>query len=245
MKYKIILIFFLFLSCTTNYTKLDNKIPYNAKGFAYIYNEDDFKNKLIKDKLDNSKLQISHNQLKVNTLIKIINLKTKESLIIKNYKKSNFSDFYKILITEEVANKLNIDKDLPLVEILEIKKNKSFKVKKAKIYQEEKKISSNAPITSVTISNISKNRSLKKKEKDEKMYILIASFYSRNTAEFLKKRIIKELPNYDKEKLKILTKKPKEINLISGPYNAVNLMKNDYIQLKKFGFEDLDITLNE
>ena len=77
------------------------------------------------------------------------------------------------------------------------------------------------------------------------MYILIASFYSRNTAEFLKKRIIKELPNYDKEKLKILTKKPKEINLISGPYNAVNLMKNDYIQLKKFGFEDLDITLNE
>ena len=232
MKYKIILIFSLFLSCTTNYTKLDNKIPYNAKGFAYIYNEDDFKNKIIKGKLDNSKLQVSHNQLKVNTLIKIINLKTKESLIIKNYKKSNFSDFYKILITEEVANKLNIDKDLPLVEILEIKKNKSFKVKKA-------------TITSVTISNISKNRSLKKKEKDEKMYILIASFYSRNTAEFLKKRIIKELPNYDKEKLKILTKKPKEINLISGPYNAVNLMKNDYIQLKKFGFEDLDITLNE
>ena len=33
----------------------------------------------------------------------------------------------------------------------------------------------------------------------------------------------------------------KQTNLISGPYNTINFMKNDYILLKKFGFEELDI----
>ena len=64
-------------------------------------------------------------------------------------------------------------------------------------------------------------------------------------AKFLKERIIKEIPEYDINKLIVKKKKDKEINLLSGPYSAVNLMKNDYIQLKNFGFEDLDITLNE
>ena len=45
--------------------------------------------------------------------------------------------------------------------------------------------------------------------------------------------------------MKIVKKSNKESDLISGPYKPINLMKNDYIQLKKFGFEDLDITLNE
>ena len=77
------------------------------------------------------------------------------------------------------------------------------------------------------------------------MYILIATFYSKETAEFLQKRIIKEMPKYDKNKLKIKRIKNNEINLISGPYNTINLMKNDYIELKEFGFEELDITTYE
>ena len=94
-------------------------------------------------------------------------------------------------MTEEAAKKLNIDKEKPFVEIIEIKKNKSFVAKKAKIFQEEK-ISSNAPITSVTISNISKNKINKNNNKTEKMYIMIASFYSEDTAKFLKKESLKK-----------------------------------------------------
>ena len=66
------------------------------------------------------------------------------------------------MISEQVAKKLNIDPDLPFIEIIEIKKNKSFVAKKAKIFNEEKKISKNAPVTSVQISNISKNKMKKK-----------------------------------------------------------------------------------
>ena len=33
--------------------------------------------------------------------------------------------------------------------------------------------------------------------------------------------------------------------LFQGPYTSVNLLKNDYIKLKNFGFEELDIYTNE
>ena len=241
MKYRFEFLIFLFLiSCTTT-KKLDNKIPFNSSGFAYIYNEQDYKNKIIKNKFDNSKLQISHSVLKLNSYIKIINPKTKESIVLKNIKKINYSDFYKILITKEVANKLNLNSEFPLVEILEIKKNKSFVAKKAKIFNEEKKLPSNAPVASVEISNISKNKKLKKNKNKEKFFILVGSFYEKEVAEYLKERISKEISNYDKNKLIIIKKSNKETNLLSGPYYTINLMKNDYILLKNLGFEELDI----
>jgi len=245
MKYKFLLISFFLYSCSPHYTKIDNRVPYNAKGFAYIYSNEDFSKKIIKGKLDNSKIQISHKKLNANTLIKVINPKTKDSIVIKNTKKVKYPDFYKIVITEQVANKLNIDRDLPLVEILEIKKNKSFIAKKAKIFNEEKKISSNAPVTSVQISNISKEKKEKRDLKKDQFFILIGSFYREDTAIFLKQRINKEIPEFDTNKLKIIKKSNKKINLVSGPYSTINIMKNDYFELKKFGFEDLDISTNE
>ena len=245
MKYKIFfLLLFLIFSCAPH-SAYHNKATYNSTGFAYIYSLEDFKNNVIKTKLDNSQLQVSHKSIRSNSLIKLINPKTKDYLIIKNYKKSSgYPDLYQILITEGVANKLKLDFELPYIEIIEIKKNKSFVAEKAKIYTEEKKISGNAPVTSVEISNISKNKKRLDNKKND-IYILIATFYSNDVAIFLKERIIKDLPDYDKMKLKINKKSSKEINLISGPYSTINLMKNDYIQLKKFGFEELEIRINE
>ena len=49
MRFNLIILLYLFTSCTTNYTKIDNRKPYNAKGFAYIYNDEDFANKNIKN----------------------------------------------------------------------------------------------------------------------------------------------------------------------------------------------------
>ncbi len=244
MKFNIIFIFIFLTSCATNVTKLENRSPYNSKGFAYIYNDQDYETKIISSKLDNSKEQVSVYNLKTNSLIKIINPNTKESLTINNYKRIQYPDFYKILITEKVAEKLSLDPKLPLVELIEIKKNKSFVAEKAEIFNEEKKISSNAPVTSVQISNISKNNPSKKNIENE-FYIVIGTFFLLETAEFLIKRIKKEIPIYDIKKLKIVKKSNKEIKLLSGPYNSINLMKNDYIYLKNFGFEELDISTDE
>ena len=245
MKFKTLLLLFLILSCSPNYTKLDNKKAYSATGLAFIYNEKDYENKIIKNKMNNNILQIAHQNLKTGSLIKLINPKTKEYLVLKNYKKIKYPDLYKILITKPVADKLKINNELPIIEVIEMKKNKSFIAEKAIIFQEEKKISSNAPVTSVQISNISKKENKVKKISNENIYILIASFYTQNSADFLKKRINEEIPSYDNKKLKIQKKNIKEIQLISGPYKSINLLKNDYIELKNFGFEELDIIIND
>ena len=128
---------------------------------------------------------------------------------------------------------------------MEIKKNKSFIAKKAKIFEEETKISSKAPVTTVQISDIAKKKNVDGKKNIQSIYILVASFYTSEAASILKKRIIKEIPNYDVKKLRINKRSNKEFEVISGPYKSINLLKNDYINIQNFGFEELDIFVNE
>ena len=245
MRFSFVLIFFIFFSCSPQLTTYNLKKPYAAKGFAYIYNDNDFKNKIIKGKMNNDILQISHQNLKTGTLIQITNPKNKESIVLKNVKRIKYPEFYKILISKSVSEKLSLNKDLPIIELIEIKKNKSFVAEKAKIFNEEKKIPSKAPVASVKISNISKNKITKIKNKSENIFIHIGTFYSKNTAEFLKQRIMKEVAEFDNNKLKIKKMNDKETQLISGPYSSVNLLKNDYIKLISFGFEELDTFIDE
>ena len=244
MKYNLIFLLLIISSCTLH-NNVEVKSPYNSKGFAYIYNDNDYAKKIIKKKLNNESLEIAHNALKLGTLIKITNSKTNVSVILKNSKKVQYPDFYKILITQPVAQKLGLDKKLPLVELFEVKKNKSFIAKKTKIFIEEKKIHSNAPVELVKIDNISKIKKNKKTVNKDNFFIIIGEFYSKSSAQTLKKRIIEKLSNFNSNKLKIKTKNANKISLLSGPYNSINLMKNDYIQLKNFGFEELDISINE
>ena len=75
------------------------------------------------------------------------------------------------------------------------------------------------------------------KKKEDQIYILIGSFYSINTANFLKERIIKEVPNLS-QKIKIKKINNKETQVLLGPYISVNLLKNDYIKLKSFGLKN-------
>ena len=245
MKFNIFIFFFFLTSCASNLTNFDNRKPYNSTGFAYIYDDIHYEDKTIKKKLDNNLMQISHRNLRTGTLIKLINPKTKETLVLKNLKKIQYPSFYKIMITKPVASALNINKTLPLIEVLEVKKNKSFIAEKAIIYQEEKKISSKAPVTSVKISDISKKQSKIKNVNTENIFILIASFYTNEAANLLKKRIITEIPNYDIKKIVIKKINTKEFEVLSGPYKSINLLKNDYTDLEIFGFEELDIYINE
>ena len=245
MKYKTILLLFILFACSPQLITLNKKEPYAGNGFAYIYNEIDFNEKIIKGKMNNDVFQISHQNLKTGTLIKILNPKNKESLVLKNIKRIRYPEFYKILITKAVAEKLKLDKNLPILEILEVKKNKSFIAEEAKTFKEEKKISTKAPVDNIKISNISKEKSQKNNKTFEQIYILLGSFYSIDTANFLKQRITKDVPEFNINKLKIKKNNIKENLVISGPYNSINSVKNDYILLKTFGFEELDIFFNE
>ncbi len=245
MKFRFILILLFCLSCSPQFSTINQKQPYTAKGIALIYSNIDYEEKIIKSKMNNEIMQISHQNLRTGTLIKIINPRNNESVVLKNIKRIKYPNFYKLLITKPVAEKLNLDINLPLLEIIEIKKNKSFVAEKAKIYSEEKKIPSKAPVASVQISNISKNKLKNSKKIKDEIFIHIASFYSLNTARFLKQRIINEVKDLNTKKLKIKKINSKENQVLLGPYNSVNLLKNDYIKLQNFGFEELNIFINE
>ncbi len=245
MKFKSILIIFLIISCAPSNYSSQKKNTYNSTGFAYIYNTNDFEKSFFKKNQENIILAAFHNKLRINSLIKITNPKTNDFVVLKNSKITDYPDLYKIMITRPVADKLNLQKELPFVEITEIKKNKSFVAKKTKIFKEERQIHSNAPIGTVKIDNISKTKNLKLKTKIDKIYMVIGEFYSQKSALMLKKRIINELTNFDAKNLKLKTEKANKTKLLSGPYSSINLMKNDYSKLKDFGFEELDIIVNE
>ena len=52
--------------------------------------------------------------------------------------------------------------------------------------------------------------------------------------------------NYkDVKKLSIKKKAKNNYHLASGRYNTVNSLKKDYIELKKYGFEELEVMIHE
>ena len=243
MKYNIIFLLIPLFACQSIDIS-NNKPLYSSKGFAYVYNEQDYENKIIKHRFNNNKLLLAHHKLKPRTLVKVTNPENKKSLTIETSAKTTYPDFYNILITKKLADILKINLKVPYVEIQELKKNKLFVADRAKTFNEEKKIFNNAPVEKVKIDNISATYK-KNKIKKKKFSIIIAQFYSESSAKLLKTRILNESPFTNKGKLQIKVINNTNIQLLSGPYNSINLLKNDYLILKTIGLEDLDIKLNE
>ena len=235
MKYKIIL-FFLLTSCINNTYVGKGEDVYSAKGFAKI------KNQLSSDSGNN--FYVFHNKLKLGTKIRITNPTNGKSLekIIK--KKVNYNNFYKVLISKDFAKELNLDFNFPYVEISEIKINKTFIAKKAITENVEKKIANNAPVTKINIDNLIKPKQIKK-TKIKNYSILVAEFYSLESAQILKKKLFSVLENSNYKLIYISKKNNKSYKLLMGPYNTINKLKNDYIVLNDSYFEDLDIIIND
>ena len=235
MKYKIILLFFL-ASCTNNIHNNKNSFTFTAKGFAFIENQSSIS-------LDNN-LFVSHNKLKLGTKIRISNPVNNKSIETIIKKKIKYDNFYKVLISSDIAEKLNLNLRFPYIELTEIKKNKSFVAKKAITENVEKKIANKAPVTKISINNLSKSKKIIKNT-PKNYSILVAKFYSLESAEVLKKRLITILKNSNYPLIHINKKNNKSYELLMGPYNTINKLKNDYIVLNESNFEDLDIKLND
>ena len=159
MKFKIFILFFLLSSCVSNgvSNKKSNFIPYSSKGFALIYNErEDYKQKIVSSRLNSDKLEVGHNKLNKNSIIVITNPENKKSITMLVSKKVKYPNFYKVLITEGIAKKLELNNELPsFIDIQQKIKNKSFVAKKAVTHSEEKIVSDKAPVTDIKITNIS------------------------------------------------------------------------------------------
>jgi hypothetical protein len=235
MKYKIILLFFL-TSCINNTYSSKNNFIYSSKGFAEVQNEP-FINL-------NRNSFVFHNKLSAGTKIRISNPSNGFFAEVVVKKKMKFDDFYKVLISNNLADKLNLNISFPYIEISEIKKNKTFIAKKAITENIEKKIANKAPITKININNLSKTQKLKN-NKLKNYSILIAEFYALESAEILKKKIALVLSDSNYQLIHVNKKSNNSYELLIGPYNTINKLKNDYNVLTNSNFEDLDIIIND
>tara|TARA_Y100001960_G_scaffold271044_1_gene297593 strand:- start:15 stop:755 length:741 start_codon:yes stop_codon:yes gene_type:complete len=246
MKFKIIFLLFFLISCapgsqnTIKNTK--SFVPYNSKGFALVYQEKDFNNKIISKKLDNEKLQVAHRKLGRNKILILTNPENNKSIELKVSKKVKYPNFFNVLITKKVFEELNLNSDFPFLEVNQRIKNKSFVAKKAEIFNEEKNVLDKAPVTKIKIDNISKIKN-KKNKKNKIFYILIGEFYSKESAKKLKNNLLDKY--IKKELLKVKKLGKNRFELSAGPYLSINTLKTDYFALNKYGFEDLDIKQND
>ena len=96
-------IFFIFIflfSCAdyekNKILKKESRIYYSSTGFALIYEDSLYKNKIINKKIDNEKNLLLHSTLKRNTPIQITNLKNSKSIELKVYKKANYPKIFNV-----------------------------------------------------------------------------------------------------------------------------------------------------
>jgi len=244
MKYRIAF-FLIFLTSCSSETLQNNKLtftPYSSKGFVLIYNENDYKNKTISRKLNENELEVGHHKLRKNSTVVITNPENNKSVTLKVSKKVKYPIFFKALITKKVSQELELNQDLPFVDIQERVRNKSFIAKKAVTFSEEKKVLTKIPVTKVKIDNISKKQKNLKNQKNIKKYsIIVGDFYSKEWASSLIDLLVNE--DIEKEVFKVKKLKKNKYQLTAGPYSSINTLKNHYFKLNKYGFEDLDIQL--
>jgi len=235
------LFFIILYSCAdyNTYKQTDRKY-YSSKGFALIYDDDLFKQNIINKKINNEEEKIMHSFLKANTPIRVINPENSKTIETKVYKKAQYPKIFNVVISKKVATILELDIDNPYVEIIEIKKNKSFIAKEANIFEEERNVAEKAPVDEIKMDDLSVNKikNEKKISKKNNFILVINDFYFEDSANKLKNELIYKTKINNISVKKINNKK---YRLQSGPFKDFKALKTTYISLNNLGFENLNI----
>ena len=247
---KIILIFAYVISLYScadyNVNKVKHKKVkqyYSSSGFALIYEDNLYKKKILNKKINNEEIKVMHNLLKMNTAIRIINPANSKVIETKIYKKTNYPKIFTIVVSEKIASILELDLDNPFVEVIEVKKNKTFIAKKTNTYEEEKNVAEKAPVDKIKMDSLTNNKGEVKKKvlKKNNFIILINDYYYEDSAINLKNELLAKTGFSN-----ILVKKisNNKYRLLAGPFKNFNALKTTYISLNNLGFEDLNIYKN-
>jgi len=249
MNYKsILIVFFIFLvGCEQNNLKKDvvNReimSKYKNSGFALVYDPVLKKEKKISKKIDNKSLFIFHKNLKKNSFVKItnpINQKTVIAEVISN--KVRFSDFYNSVITSRIADELSLNLNEPYIDLVLISQNSTFIAKKAKTYNEEKKVAEKAPVDGIQIDNLGDVNQPKNKAKKDNIFsysIKIADFYYKDSAKNMSDRIIDET-NITNPVIKTISNT--KYRVLLGPFNDIKKLEDSFNEIKSLDFENIEI----
>ena len=213
MHKKICLIFFvIFLSCTSNYS------VYEKKGFAKI----NYNNRII-------------SQLPKGTMFRVTNIKNKKSIVITTNDTSKNLGPRVITLPDNIFQKLKLNKNLPLIHIQTLRKNKVFIAKKTEIYEQEKRVDKKVVIEKINIMNLSKER----KGKDS-IYLNFGPFYNKIYANQFHK-ILKL--KFNNKKLVFKDYQDKNYTIAIGPLKNLKEFDKIYLKLGKIGLIGFDIKI--
>ena len=241
-----LLLLIFFTSCDHYRTKKNpilNFIPekkYKNTGFTLIYNED-----LNLKQLDQTSLQIFHKTLKAKSQVKITNLLNNRSLlaVIKS-NKVDFPNFYNSIISNRIAETLQINPLEPYIEIVLISKDTAFVVSKAKTFEEEREDAQKAPIDGIQISDLSEmseNQSKKQLNQKFSYSIKVADFYYKKSAKLMIDRIKTETTING---IKLIELSKNNYRVLLGPFNGINSLIESFEKMNSLKFENLEILKN-
>ncbi len=242
----ILIIFILFTNCNQHASKNSNSLSfknenrYSNSGFALIYNDN-----LDIKKLDDRSLLIFHKNLKNKSLVKISNPTNNKSLIAQvKSNKVKFSNFYNSVISNRIAEILELDYNEPYIEISSISKNSTFVAKKAKTFEEEKEVAEKVPIDGIKISNLNDEKNYQKKQVSNEKFsyaIKVADFYYKKTAFLMIDRIKTETSITN---IKLIKISKTNYRVLLGPFNDINSLKETFEKMNLLYFENLEILKN-
>ena len=244
MKFKYFFLIFFLYSCIEdvkliNKNNIQVKKTFISKGFSLIYNDNLIKTKIIKKRIDSREYVILHSFLERNTYVKILNPINSKTVIAKVKYKTNYPIIYNSVITNRIAEELELNYEDPYVEIIEIRKNDTFIVKKAKTFDEEKNVANKAPVTDININVISNEPENTEIGSKKNEYIInIGEYYYLDSAKIVKNRLINEA-NLTNVKIKKISEN--KFRVYVGSYSLFNAMKDPYFAISKLGFEHLDV----
>ena len=216
---------------------------YSLSGFALVYEDNLYMQKVINKKINNEDIRAMHDLLRINTPIKVINPANLKFIETKIYRRAKYPKIFNIVISQKIASILELDLNNPYVEIIEIKKNKTFVAKKTNTLDEEKNVVGKVPIDKIEMDDLTNTKTAieKKISKSNNFTLLINDFYYQDSAINLKNKLIK------KTKMNNITVKKindKKYRLLVGPFKNFNALKIAYISLNNLGFEHLNIQKN-
>ena len=241
--------FILLNNCTTaTLTKnkdsisLDN--PFINKGFGLIYDKTYYDKKIISKKINDRSLIIFQRNLKKDTIVKITNILNNKSIIGTVGKNADYPLFNNAVLSLRIADEIDLNENEPYVEILEVLEDAIFVAKRAKTFEEEKKVADKAPVNNINISDLNTKQTNTKNGLSKKFSyeIKIADFYFNDTALLLVDRIIKETKIRDAKIKKINEKK---YRVYAGPFNNINSLQKSFNDISILEFENIEIIKND
>jgi len=245
MNIKKLILFFIILIFANSCAKYkpnskEEKKYYQSSGFALIYNDNFFNDKIINIKINNEQIIAAHSFLKKNTSIRIVNPKNQKSVETRIYKRSKYPSIFNIVISKKISKILDLDANNPYVEFFEIKKNKTFIAKKSDIFDEEINVADKAPVDEIKVDVLNENNEQldKSKNTSNNFILVISDFYYKDSAQDLLQELTKKISI---KKIYVKKINNKKYRLYAGPFENFNALKSTYISLNKLGFDNLNI----